>query len=389
MILRDNVKKMNLLMREFPAVALLGPRQVGKTTLAKAIASRSRRKVVYLDLERASDRRKIDDPESFFELNRDKLIVLDEIQLLPGLFSALRPEIDEARKPGRFLLTGSASPELVEGVSESLAGRIAYEELTPLSLTEARSANIEQQKHWFRGGFPPALTAKSHDAFQRWAEHFIRSYVERDLSSFFGVSLSPVIIRNFWEMLAHNTGTILNIEHYARSLGVSGPTAKRYLDFLEAAFLVRRLSPWFTNSSKRLVKSPKMYVRDSGLVHTLCGVHTPSDLPGHPVVGGSWEGYVVEEVVRALPPGVRPFFYRTQHGAEADLVLVKRMKPVACIEIKYSKAPSLSPGFYQSVEDLKTTKNWVVYTGDDSYMNTHKVRFMPLAELLTKHLPSL
>lgn len=388
MIRRDAINKISILLKEFPAVALLGPRQVGKTTLVKSVAKKLKKDVVYLDLERLSDQRKIEDPESFFEVNRQKLVILDEIQMMPHLFAALRPEIDEKRTPGRFLLTGSASPDLVKGVSESLAGRIAYEELTPINLSEAKNGRYGISRHWFRGGYPSALTAKNDEAFHRWAEYFVRSYVERDLSVFFGVNISSSVIRNFWEMLAHNTGTVLNIESYARSLGISGPTTKRYLDFLEAAFLVRRLQPWFTNANKRLVKSPKVYVRDSGLVHALCNIHSASDLPGNPVVGGSWEGYVVEEIIRHLPKGIRAFYYRTQHGAEADLVLVKGMKPIACIEIKYGKAPVLSAGFYQCIEDLKTKNNWVVYSGNEFYSNKN-VQYMPLEELLNIHLPSI
>ena len=383
MIRRRAIADISVLLNEFPAVAILGPRQVGKTTLAKTLAKAQKRKVVYLDLEKISDQRKLVDPEIYFEANRDKLIILDEIQTMPHLFAALRPEIDELRKPGRFLLTGSASPELVKGVSESLAGRTTYVEMTPINLTEAKSSRYSLQRHWFRGGYPSALTAKDDAAFLRWANSFIQSYVERDLSALFGVALSPIVIRNFWEMAATNNGQILNIENFSRSLGITGPTVKRYIEFMEGAFLIRRLQPWFANINKRLVKAPKLYVRDSGIVHALCGIEQPSSLPGNIIVGGSWEGYVVEEVIRHLPSNIRPFYYRTQHGAEADLVLVKGMKPIACIEIKYSSAPVPSIGYYQCIADLKTSKNYVVYSGKETYHNKENIEFLSLESLLS------
>jgi predicted AAA+ superfamily ATPase len=389
MIKREAQRSLQVLLSEFPAVALLGPRQVGKTTLAQSIAKGQKKDVLYLDLERASDQRKLYDPEIFFEANRDKLIILDEVQSMPHLFAALRPEIDTLRKPGRFLLTGSASPQLVKGVSESLAGRIAYQELTPINLTEARAAHYGMARHWFRGGYPTALTVKADKAYLRWAENFVRSYIERDLSALFGVNLSPVIIRNFWEMLAANTGGILNIENYARSLGISGPTVARYLEFMEGAYLVRLLQPWFANVNKRLVKSPKVYVRDTGIIHLLNHIASADRLPGNIIVGSSWESYVVEEVIRHLPAAVTAYYYRTQHGAEADLVLVKGVKPIACIEIKFSKAPVPSAGFYQCVEDLKTKQNWLVYAGRDEYKNKERITFTSLELFLTKHLRKL
>lgn len=389
MIKREATQQLEILLKEFPAIALLGPRQVGKTTLAKSVAKTQKKEVLYLDLEKISDQRKLTDPEIFFEANRDKLIILDEVQSMPQLFAALRPEIDELRKPGRFLLTGSASLQLVKGVSESLAGRIAYQELTPVNITEARRARYSVPRHWFRGGYPSALTAKDDKAFLRWAENFIHSYVERDLSALFDVNLSPVTIRNFWGMLAANTGSILNIENYARSLGVSGPTVKRYLDFMEGAYLVRRLHPWFANVNKRLVKSPKIYVRNTGIIHALTHVSSSAALVGNIVVGGSWESYVVEEIVRHLPGNIYPYYYRTQHGAEADLVLVKGTKPISCIEIKHSAAPVPASGFYQCIADLKTKNNWLVYTGKDEYKNKEGIVFTPLENLIVKLLQEI
>ena len=241
MILRDTM--LQVLIKEFPAVVILGPRQVGKSTLAKQIAAKGKRPVAYIDMEQASDRRKVDDPETFFFENRDKLVIIDEIQQKPELFTALRPEIDAFRKPGRFILTGSASPHLIKGASESLAGRLAYMPLTPFNLTEVVGQKYSLQRHWFRGGFPEAFLAKNDDTFHRWMENYITSFVQRDLQMMFDVNLPPEVIRTLWSMLANNSGGVLNIENYARAIGITGPTVKRYMGFLEGAFLVRQFHP--------------------------------------------------------------------------------------------------------------------------------------------------
>jgi uncharacterized protein len=367
------VTQLSILLKEFPAVAILGPRQVGKSTLAKQITASSKKPVLYLDMELQSDLRKVEDAESFFEANRDKLIVIDEIQQKPSLFAALRPEIDALRKAGRFIITGSADPKLIKGVSESLAGRVAYMPLTPLNITELKNTKYNMQQHWFRGGFPNAILTKTDDAFHRWMENYIQSFIQRDLQLLFDVSLSSTTIRNLWSMLANNNGGILNAETYARALGVSNPTVKRYIGFLEGAFLINQLHPWFANSTKRLVKSPKIYIRDSGILHHLTNINSFNHLAGNIVVGASWEGYVIEEIIRHLPPYLQAYFYRTHNGAEADVVLVKNNKPIAAIEIKHSKAPVLSDGFYNSIEDLGTQKNYLIYTGVDEYKTKQKV----------------
>ena len=255
------------LLRTFPAVALLGPRQVGKTTLTRELIRNSLDEVVYFDLENDDDIARMENPAFLFEQYPEACIVLDEIQRMPDLFRQLRPIIDQYRVPGRFILTGSASPALVKGVSESLAGRIAFAELSPVNLLEALNSGITQEQHWFRGGFPTALTSATDTEFTLWAANFIRAYIERDLSLLFGVSLSEVLIRNFWYMLAANTGGIWTAENYARALGVSSTTIKRYLDFMEGAFMVRQLPAWYINMEKRVVKAPKVYIRDSGLLH--------------------------------------------------------------------------------------------------------------------------
>jgi predicted AAA+ superfamily ATPase len=387
MIDRLQIAQIKKLMRQFPAVAILGARQTGKTTIAQQIAGN--KKIVYLDLEKASHRARLSDPESYLLAHRKDCLIIDEVQQMPELFSALRPEIDEYRKPGRFLLLGSASPQLVKGVSESLAGRIAYIELPSINLTDAVKSGISQEKHWYRGGFPQALTAKTDAQFMDWADNFFHSYVERDLSSIFGTSLSQNLIQNFWTMLAGNNGNLWSAEGYARSLGVSGPTVNRYLDFMEAAFLVNRLMPWSINVKKRIVKSPKVYLRDTGILHYLTHVQKYDDLFGNIVVGASWENYVIEQIRQLLPMQLKPFFYRTHHGAECDLILVKGTQPIACIEIKLSNAPDVKKGFYECIDDLGTTQNFVITPGSEKYPIKKGVICCNLLHFLTKELPRI
>ena len=379
------LSKLSLLLKEFPVVVITGPRQVGKTTLARKTTTGKKKPVLYLDMELDSDRKKLFDMENFFSSYRDKLVVIDEVQLMPAIFSALRPEVDAFRKPGRFLLTGSANPAMIKAAAESLAGRVAYMELTPFMLNEVMP-KYSMQRHWFRGGYPNALLAKTDEAFHRWMENYIETFIQRDLRVLFGGGLSTVITRNIWNMIAHNNGSIINAENYSRALGISGPTVKKYLQFLEAAFLIRQLPPWVANSNKRLVKSPKLFIRDSGVLHHFTYISSVSDLAGHLVIGASWEGYVTEEIIRHLPAGMSAYFYRTHHGAEVDLVLVNNNKPLYAIEIKHSKAPALSDGFYHAISDIKTSKNYLIYSGEDEYVTKHKVIVCGLKGFIKKHL---
>jgi hypothetical protein len=384
MIKRAVLIEISKLLKSFPAVAILGPRQSGKTTLAKTIATLTKKQVVYLDLEKASDRNILRDPEIFFAEHRKKLIIIDEIQVMPHLFTVLRPEIDEHRVSARFLITGSAAPELVKGVSESLAGRIAYKELTPINLLEATENNITLKKHWHRGGFPSALLAKSNDAYYTWTENFVRSYIERDLSHLFNVAFSASLVRRFLVMLSSNNGGIWNAEKFASSLSISGPTVNRYLDHLEAAYIIRKLPAWGINAAKRLVKSPKIYFRDSGMLHYFNHVYQISDLASNLVVGASWEGYAIEEIIRHLPKAYSAYYYRTHHGAEVDLVIAKGITPIACVEIKYGLSPNVSSGFYLCSADLKTRVNCIVYSGDRIYKNSNGSEYTPLLDFIRK-----
>lgn len=389
MITRLAAKQIEILLQEFPAIALLGPRQVGKTTLAKQLVKKQKREILYFDLESEADAAKLQHPEYIFNEYKDHCIILDEVQRAPELFAQLRPVIDAYRKPGRFILTGSASPELVKGVSESLAGRIAFIELAPINLIEAKKSNISQQQHWYRGGFPLALTAGNDKISTRWTENFIRTYIERDLSQLFSVNLQEKLIRNFWFMLAANNGGIWNAEVYARSLGITAPTIKRYLDFLEGAFLIRQLPAWYVNANKRLVKSPKIYLRDSGLLHVINRVSSATELPLNIGVGASWEGYVIEQIFQLKPDHIDLYFYRTHHGAECDILLVNGIKPVLALEVKYSSNPVLSKGFYAVMEDLNLDKGWVIVPRGSSFKINEKVECSNLTDFLTGKLQDL
>ena len=376
------------LLKQFPAVAILGARQVGKTTLAKQIAGFQKKPSLYLDLENPLDARRLADPYTFLSDNKDKFIIIDEMQTIPSLFAVLRSLIDEDRRNGRFILLGSASPQLVKGVSESLAGRIAYRELSPINIIELPE-KISRNKHWLRGGFPQSLLARNDGAAAEWMHSFIRSYVERDLSLLFGVDLTSNIIRRILSMLAHVNGTVWNAEMMARSLGITAPTVNRYIDFLEGAFLVYRLPAFYVNAGKRLVKSPKIYIRDSGLLHQLSDVKNMLYLKGHPVVGSSWEGYIVEQVRELKPAGIDLYYYRTQAGAEYDIVLTKGVHPVACVEIKLNNAPVISKGNYQSITDLKTKKNFIVVPDVYEYKTKEGIIICNTETFFSKYLPKL
>jgi len=389
MIKRKIQEELTLLLATFPAVALLGPRQVGKTTLTRELFKSSLQEVVYFDLENDEDIARLDNPAFLFEQYKDACIVLDEVQRMPDLFRQLRPIIDQQRTVGRFILTGSASPALVKGVSESLAGRIAFAEMSPVNLLEAIDSGISQEQHWFRGGFPTALTSATDQQFSLWAENFIRAYIERDLSLLFGVNLSEVLIRNFWYMLAANTGSIWTAENYARALGVSSPTIKRYLDFMEGAFMIRQLPAWYVNVGKRVVKAPKVYIRDSGLLHQLNRIKSSTELPLNLIVGASWEGYVIEQIYQLKPRHLEIYYYRTQHGAECDVILVDGIRPVAAVEIKYAKIPSLSKGFYNVLDDLHIHKAFVITPNDNQYTLDEKTTVCGLQGFLTNILNGL
>ena len=371
MIYRLAEARISDLLTRFPAVAVLGPRQVGKTTLARRLVEELGAAAVYLDLELPSHRAKLSDPELYFSSQEDRLVVLDEIQRVPGLFEVLRGVIDERRRQGRrhqqFLLLGSASIALLQQSSETLAGRIAYSELTPLLVEEvATKKRGDRDRLWLRGGFPDSFLAADEAASVEWREEFIGTYLERDIP-LLGPRIPAETLRRFWTMLAHEQGTLLNAASVAGAIGVSGQTVGRYLDLMVDLLLVRRLPPWSKNAGKRLVRSPKVYVRDSGLVHALLGLRDLDAVLGHPVTGGSWEGFVIENLLAAAPSGTSACFYRTAVGAEIDLVLDLPPKERWAIEIKRSSAPVLSKGFYLGCGDIKATRRMVVHAGEDTF----------------------
>lgn len=361
----------------FPAVGLLGPRQVGKTTLVKNL--KLEKESLYLDLEKASDRAKLVDPELFLKAHADKTVILDEIQLMPELFAELRSLIDEQREPGRFILLGSASPDLIRKSADSLAGRIGYLELTPFYLGEIDLDEL--QKLWIRGGFPLSFLAKTERESQIWRQNFIKTYLERDLAQI-GLSTDPRLVERFWMMLANAQGGIWNAESFAKALGITRPTVNRYLEFLEGSFMVRVLAPFHQNIKKRLVKSPKVFIRDTGLLHSLTGVDSMDSLINQLLVGPSWEGFVIEQIIATLKDEYEYFFYRTHQGAECDLLLVKNGVVKTAIEIKNTLSPKLSKGMQISMEDTGAENGVIICRISDSYPLSEKVRAVGLREFL-------
>ena len=361
------------------AVVLLGPRQVGKTTLALDIASEQ--PSIYLDLERDADRQILTEPDLYLDEQAGKLVILDEVQQMPGLFKSLRGQIDQRRRAGfragQFLLLGSASNVLLQQSAESLAGRVRYIEMPPLQLTEVGADQLNAL--WLRGGFPDSFMASSDQASMDWRLDFLRTYLERDIPAL-GPRIPAATLRRFWTMLAHVQGGLLNAAALAEGLGVSGQTIGRYLDLLVDLMLVRRLQPWHENVGKRLVKSPKVYVRDSGVVHALLSIGTIEGLLGHPVVGGSWEGFCIEALLAAAPTGTEPFFYRTSAGAELDLVLRLPGGDIWAVEIKRTTAPKVSRGFYVGAEDIKASRKLLIYAGEHDVPVAEGVRAMPLEQ---------
>jgi len=380
MILRKTLQSVQLALSRQAAVALLGPRQVGKTTLALQIAARQ--DALYLDLEDVRDQEKLSNPAAFLAAYEDKLVILDEIHRAPALFQALRGLIDQGRRrgkrSGRFLLLGSASLDLLRQSGESLAGRISYIDMTSLTVAEVKAKEVE--KLWIRGGFPDSFLAAEERHSLDWREDLIRTYLERDIPQF-GARVPAETLRRFWTMLAHNQGGLLNASRLAAGLEISGQSVSRYTDLLVDLLLVRRLQPYHVNTGKRLVKSPKVYIRDSGLVHALLHIADRNALLGHPVVGGSWEGFVIENLINAAPARTVPGFYRTTGGAEIDLLLELPGGERWAIEIKRSQAAKPAKGFYHACEDLQPAKKFVVYSGQDRYPLSEDVEVISLREL--------
>jgi len=383
MIARSITARLNDHMAQMPAVALLGPRQVGKTTLAKTIGKS--RNAIYLDLESPDDLLKLNDPRSFLRSHSDKLIILDEIQRAPELFLALRGIIDDNRQEGhtsgQFLLLGSASMELLRQSSESLAGRIRYIEMSGLNAQEIDTKNNARQNLWFRGGFPNSYLAADDDRAMDWVEDLIRTYLERDVPQM-GFRVPANRLRRLWTMLAHLQGEPVNYAQLGGNLEVNGKTVSHYIDILCDLLLVRRLEPWHANVKKRLVKSPRFYIRDSGIQHRLLGINSYDALLSNPVLGKSWEGFVMENIHSVLPRRAETYYYRTAAGAEVDLVIKMPSSEIWAVEIKHGSSPKLGKHFNQTSLDIGASKKYVVYGGDDMFPVGHDVTVLSLVKFM-------
>lgn len=382
MILRHIHLSVEDALRYQGAVALIGPRQVGKTTLALQIGKD--RNAIYLDLEDSDDRAKLANPVLFFENVEDRLVILDEIHRVPELFQTLRGVIDSGRRKGkgkgRFLILGSASIDLLRQSGESLAGRIEYINMTPITVIEIEKDRANRERLWLRGGFPDSYLAESDGDSLRLRKNFIRTYLERDIPMF-GPRIPAETMERLWTMLAHQQGSMLNASDLARSLSTSTQSVTRYIDLLVDLLLVRRLRPYHANVGKRLVKSPKVFVRDSGLVHALLNIETLDRLAGNPVVGASWEGFVLETLLSVLPWRSQAFFYRTAVGAEIDLLIEHTDGTLWAIEIKRGMSAKLGRGFHQARDDLKPVRCFVVYAGDERYPFAEGIEAIGMREM--------
>lgn len=380
--------KLQETMRHTPAIALLGPRQVGKTTLALAFDKKLSKSAIYLDLEAPEDLVKLTDPSAFLSLHTDKLIILDEIQRAPELFQVLRGLIDKNRRLGRkgeqYLLLGSASIDLLRQSSESLAGRIGYIELAGLNMLEVPTAKPKDiHKLWLRGGFPESYLSDSDAHAMEWLENLIRTYMERDVPQM-GFRVPATRLRRLWTMLAHLQGEPVNFSKLGANLEVDSKTVARYIDILIDLLLVRRLEPWHANVKKRLVKSPHFYIRDSGILHRLLGIENYDALLSNPVLGKSWEGFVIENIISVLPSRAEAYFYRTAAGAEIDLLLKLSAKELWAIEIKNSVAPKITQGFHLACADVKATRKYVVYGGNDEFPIEKDTTIISLKNMMLK-----
>ena len=374
-------------LRQMPGVVLLGPRQVGKTTLARQIANLRKARAIYLDLERPTDQRRLQDADAFLRAQVGKLVVIDEIHRAPALFETLRGIIDDRRaagdRAGHFLLLGSAAIDLMRQASETLAGRVAYVDLTPVDALEFPSQVGDTGRLWTRGGFPDSLLAENDAASLNWRRAFVRSYLERDVPMF-APRMPAETIGRLWTMLAHSQATPLNQSKLASSLEVSTPAVTRYIDLLVDLLLVRRLRPWSGNTGKRLVRTPKVYVRDSGLTHALLDLETWAQVLGHPVAGASWEGFAVENLIAVAGDRRTPYFYRTEDGAEIDLLFERGGSVDMVIEIKRSTAPTQSRGFSLARQALKPREAYLVHGGTDSWPMADGVTAIGLRELMQR-----
>lgn len=380
-IKRELAHQLHYLLKHSPVVTLVGPRQVGKTTLAKTFLTQH---ACFYDLEKPADFFKFEDPYTLLKTHENQLVIIDEAQQKPELFPIIRVLIDEKKIPGRFLLLGSATPNLKRQGAESLAGRNAILELSPLSIDEVKPHGISLKSLWLNGGFPEALL--SQDAAWRydWRQHYISNLAERDIYKLIGFQTQSTLLLRLLNMLSSLQAQQLNASHLARSLAVSAPTVLRYIDILEEIFFIRRLNPLTKNIRKRYIKTPKIYLRDSGLLHNLLSIHNESQLWSHPILGFSWEGFVIEQIAAALGHTHELGFWRTASGAEIDLVILKNNQPFIGIEIKAHSAPKLEKGFFIACQDLSIPHKWVIYPEKESYIHKNQVQIFSLPDALAQ-----
>ena len=370
-----------------PIIGLVGSRQVGKTTLVKHIQKIIEKPTIYLDLELQDDWMKLEDAQSYLSKHQDKCVIIDEVQIRPELFALLRGLTDQKREPGRFILLGSAAPHIVKLNTETLAGRITYHELSPFSYSEIKH-QFDQNTHWLKGGFPIPLLAEQTIISRKWMSDFVETFIHRDLARL-GFSVAAPMLRNMMMMLAHLHGDLLNSAKLSRSLGVTSPTVNKYLEILEGSFLIRRLPPYYANIGKRLTRSPKIYIRDSGLLHFLHRINDEEQLRGNPAVGNSWEGYVIEQIIREAPEFSDFYFYRTQKGTEVDLLMITASGKKVFFEIKFSVSPKISRGYYLAIQDLNPDYKFVVTPGGEAYEKEGGIQVISLQELLNTSLSNL
>ncbi len=375
------------MLKYYPVVGIIGPRQVGKTSISRLVQKTIDRPTVYLDLENPRDIAKLQDPVLYFEDNIDKCIILDEVQNMPELFPVLRSMVDANRVPARFIILGSASPHLIRSSSETLAGRISYVELSTLNITEISKEN-RFEKLWLQGGFPDAYFMPDGEMAINWQLNYIKTYVERDLPNL-GLNVDKKVLNKLFQMLSHIHGNLINYNNLSKSLLLSSVTIKKYISFFEGAFLIRQLMPFHTNIKKRLVKSPKVFFRDSGVLHYLQNITDKEDLYGNPLLGNSWEGFVIEQIIQLLPEKYQYYFYRTHDGAECNLVIAKSQIPIMSIEIKYTSSPKLTRGTTIAFEDLQSDNNFIITPNSDDYLLRKDVRVCNLYDFVTKYLVGL
>ncbi len=366
-------------LKKFPVVSIIGSRQVGKTTLAKEILKSAGKDALYLDLELPSDANKLNDPELYLGENEGKMIIIDEVQRMPELFPILRALIDRKKKNGRFLLLGSASPLLLKNSSESLAGRIIHYELSPFSLKEIEGREHDYKQLWLKGGYPLSYLEPNAQSLL-WRKAFIQTHLERDIPQL-GINVPSLKFHRFLTMMAHVNGQLLNTSTIAKSLGLSSPTINNYTEIFEGTFILRSLRPYHLNIKKRLVKSPKIYFRDTGILHTLLNIETYDALQSNPYIGHSWEAFVIEQIIAQMPTGLSPYFYRTAAGAEIDLILKTENSFPVAVEIKYSLSPGLSKGFHHGYQDLACKKGFIIYPGKEVYKIAKNITALPLNRL--------